>query len=200
MKKLLLLSAACLLTASAHALEVSPYVEGKISQNWIKVNYNEYGYGKEKVQDTVLGGGLEIGAKLNQFRVGFEGYYNDTMKDKLGDILPVEGKTKGVFLNAYYDIPLPDLKQIKPYIGGGIGYSWLKATADASEWGLGKSSVKDKDWGWNIGLGVGYAITNNVDLTLGYRYENLGTIKDFEDESKTDFRNHKVSVGVRYTF
>jgi len=196
MKKLLLLSAVALIATSANALDVKPYVEGKISHNWLKADYKEDGF-KEKFKDNVFGGSLEVGAKLDQFRVGLEGYYNDKMEDKIIGILPVEGETKGFFLNGYWDIPLPDVKQVKPYIGAGIGYSWLKETLKETPFND-KVSIKDKDWGWQIGAGVGYALTEKVDLTLGYRYENLGKIKDYD--SKTDFTNHKVSLGLRYTF
>ena len=199
MKKLLLLSAVALIATGASATEIKPYIEGKISHNWMKADYKEDGFGKEKFKDNVFGGSIEVGAKLDQFRVGLEGYYNDKIEDKLMSILPVEGKTKGVFLNAYYDIPMCEkLKQVKPYVGAGIGYSWLKETADGTAWGLGKDSLKDKDWGWNAGFGVAYGLNDNVDLTLGYRYEDLGKIKDYD--SKTDFTNHKVSLGLRYTF
>jgi len=196
MKKLLLLSAVALIATGASATEIKPYIEGKISHNWLKADYKEDGF-KEKFKDNVFGGSLEVGAKLDQFRVGLEGYYNDKMEDKIIGILPVEGETKGFFLNGYWDIPLPDVKQVKPYIGAGIGYSWLKETLKETPFND-KVSIKDKDWGWQIGAGVGYALTEKVDLTLGYRYENLGKIKDYD--SKTDFTNHKVSLGLRYTF
>ena len=197
MKKLLLLTAIALIANGANASEVKPYVEGKISQNWVKAEYKEEGF-KEKFKDNVFGGSLEVGAKLDQFRVGLEGYYNDKMEDKIVGILPVEGETKGFFLNGYWDIPVcENLKQIKPYIGAGIGYSWLKATLKETPFNY-EGSIKDKDWGWNVGFGVGYAINDNIDLTLGYRYEDLGRIKDYD--SKTDFTNHKVSLGLRYTF
>lgn len=196
MKKLLLLSAVALIATGASATEIKPYIEGKISHNWLKADYKEDGF-KEKFKDNVFGGSLEVGAKLDQFRVGLEGYYNDKMEDKIIGILPVEGETKGFFLNGYWDIPLPDVKQVKPYIGAGIGYSWLKETLKETPFND-KASIKDKDWGWNVGFGVGYALNEKVDLTLGYRYEDLGKIKDYD--SKTDFTNHKVSFGVRYTF
>ena len=198
MKKLLLLSAVALIATGANAMDVKPYVEGKISHNWMKASYKEDGFGKENFKDNFFGGSIEVGAKLDQFRVGLEGYYNDDMEDKLLNILPVKAESKGVFLNAYYDFQLPELKQVKPYIGAGIGYSWLKETADGTAWGLGKDSLKDKDWGYNIGAGVAYGLNDNVDLTLGYRYEDLGKIKDYD--SKTTFKNHKVSLGLRYTF
>lgn len=198
MRKLLLLSAVCLFATNAYSRDVTPYIEGRISQNYIKAEYKESGF-KENFKDNVLGASIEVGAKLGQFRVGLEGYYNDDMEDKLINIIPVEGETKGLFLNVYYDIPMCEkLKQIKPYIGAGVGYSWLKETADFTAFGFGKESLKDEDWGWNVGLGVAYELNDNVDLTLGYRYEDLGKVKD--DFSDTKFENHKVSFGVRYTF
>ena len=105
-----------------------------------------------------------------------------------------------------YDKPLGHFRkhQDKYLIGGGslvgagIGYSWMKETLKLADYGFPNESIKDKDWGWNVGLGVGYALTEKVDLTLGYRYENLGKIKDYDSENK--LTNHKVSFGVRYTF
>ena len=198
MKKLLLLSSICLFATTGYSMNIKPYIEGKISQNWIKANYKD-DEDKMNFKDNVFGGSIEVGAKLDQFRIGLEGYYNDKIKDELLNVLPVEGESKGFFLNAYYDIPMCEkLKQVKPYVGFGIGYSWLKETAKLSGFGFENESIKDKDWGWNVGLGVGYAINDNIDLTLGYRYEDLGEIKDYD--SKTDFTNHKVSLGLRYTF
>ena len=198
MKKLLLLSTICLFTTAGYSMEVKPYIEGKISHNNLKAEYKEIGFSKESFKDSVIGGSLEIGAKLDQFRIGLEGYYNDKMNDKMQGLVPVEGETKGFFLNGYWDIPADIKVPIKPYISAGIGYSWLKETADLTDWGLGKESIKDKDWGWNVGFGAGYALNDNLDLTLGYRYENLGKITD--SYSDTDFTNHKVSLGLRYTF
>ncbi len=197
MKKLLLLSAIALVATSASALEVKPYVEGKVNHNWLKAEYKEDGFSKD-FKDNVFGGALEVGAKIDMFRVGLEGYYNDKMKDKYESIVPVEGETKGFFLNGYWDIPLGEPKNVKPYIGAGIGYSWLKETVKLGDFGFADESAKDKSWGWNVGLGVGYALIENIDLSLGYRYEYLGKIK--EKGSKTEFYNSKVSLGLRYTF
>ena len=201
MKKLLLLSAVALVATSANALDVKPYVEGKISENFMKAKYEEPDFNK-KFDDSVIGGSVELGVKIeNQFRTGLEGYYNDKMEHKInyaGFGFPVELESKGLFLNGYYDFKLPNNDKVKPYVGAGIGYSWMKETLKLADYGFPNESIKDKDWGWNVGLGVGYALTEKVDLTLGYRYENLGKIKDYDSENK--LTNHKVSFGVRYTF
>ena len=200
MKKLLLLTAVALVSTSANAMDIKPYVEGKISENFMKAKYEDPDFNK-KFEDSVIGGSIEVGVKLDQFRIGLEGYYNDKMEDKinyLGFGFPVELESKGVFLNGYYDFKLPDVEKVKPYVGLGVGYSWMKETLKLSNYGLPNESIKDKDWGYQIGLGVGYELNQNIDLTLGYRYENLGKIKDYDSENK--LTNHKVSLGLRYTF
>lgn len=196
MKKILLVSAIALVATSASAFEVKPYVEGKINHNWLKAEYKDV---EDKIdfKDNVFGGQLEVGAKLDQFRVGLEGYYNDKGDDKAFGIFPVELESKGFFLNGYWDIPLSEVKDVKPFIGAGVGYNWLKVSAKETIYTY-PWSAKDKGFGWNVGLGVAYAATENIDLTLGYRYEYLGKVKDAD--SKTKFYNNKVSFGVRYTF
>lgn len=196
MKKLLLLSTICLIASTGYSMEAKPYIEAKLSENFLKADYSEPGY-SENFKDNAIGASLEVGVKLNQFRIGLEGYYNDTMEDKIVGIIPVELESHGVFLNAYYDFTLPEVKNVKPYIGAGIGYSWLKETMKETDYNY-EASIKDKDWGWNVGVGVGYELNQNLDLTLGYRYENLGEIKDYD--SQNEFTNHKVSLGLRYTF
>ena len=204
MKKLLLLSVVALFATGVSAAEVKPYIEGKISENFMKNKFKGDDVNKTFHDHFIQGGSIEVGAKIDQFRVGLEGFYNDKAEDELSIgapsifmmKIPVEFKSKGVFLNGYWDIPVCEkLKKVKPYVGAGIGYSWLDMSVQ--EMGM-KSTAKDKDLGWNVGLGVGYALNDNVDLTLGYRYEDLGKIK--KDEGKIGFTNHKVSLGLRYTF
>ena len=200
MKKLLLLSAVALIATGAGAADIKPYIEGKISENFMKLKMSDDENSQKYHDNLFQGGSIEVGAKIDQFRVGLEGYYNDKAEDTYNiPYIAYEFKSKGVFLNGYWDIPMCEkLKKIKPYIGAGIGRSWLEASGTMSMFIAVKQTKKGKDWGWNAGLGVAYALNENVDLTLGYRYEDLGKIK--KDDVKIDFNNHKVSLGLRYTF
>ncbi len=209
MKKLLLLSSVlCMFSSVSFGMEVKPYFEAKISENFMKSELKDLDYSEKfKFHDHFIqGGSLELGVKLDQFRVGVEGYYNDKLEDVMDGLLPVELQSKGVFLNAYYDIPLcENLKKIKPFVGAGIGYSWLSEVAKLStvtEGVLPDMKLKDKDVSWNVGLGIAYELNPNVDLTLGYRYENLGKIKGeiLGANTENEVTNHKASVGLRYTF
>lgn len=185
MKKLLLLSTIFLISSAGYAVDVKPYVEGRLNQNWIKAS---------EFKDSAVGGSLEVGAKIDQFRVGLEGFYNDKAEDTINiDGLDVKAsiKTKGLFLNAYYDIPLGgQFKQLKPYVGAGLGYTWGKGKVTRLDYDV-SASGKGDDPAWNVGAGLAYGITDNTDVTLGYRFEKL----DFGHVG-----DHKVSLGLRYTF
>lgn len=84
MKKLLLSSIVmCLVSSVSFATEVKPYIEGRLNENFMKVNFDDgYGFTKDLKDNGVFGGSVEIGTKLDQFRIGLEGYSNDTMEKK----------------------------------------------------------------------------------------------------------------------
>ena len=188
MKKLLLLSTILLVSASGYATDVKPYVEGKLSENFLKI---KVGNGVSSFKDSLFAGGsFEVGTKIDQFRVGLEGFINEKAEDTFkGYDVKLGVRSKGVFLNAYYDIPLGEqLKKIKPYVGAGVGHAWYKEIISVS--GIKTGSVKGSHNAWNVGTGVAYGLDENVDITLGYRFEKLDS----------DSQNHKVSLGLRYTF
>ena len=199
-KQLLLGTIICLFAVNAYSMDIRPYIEGRFSESSLREKLMDHYMTLSLKENWLMGASVEAGGKIDQFRLGLEAYYNDKGKDDAYNT-DMEFRTKGVFLNAYYDIPMPseNLKQIKPYIGGGIGYSNLKITLkydDDHPWD--RLTVKDNDWSWNVGLGVGYTLNENVDLTLGYRYEDLGQIK--YHGAKIKYRNNKVALGLRYTF
>ncbi len=198
MKKILLLSAISLFTATAYSSEYNNlYLEGKFSQNWLNYQYSEIGYaGKPELKDNVVGGSLEFGIKTDNFRAGVEIYLNDKGYALFEDnLFPVELKSQGIFLNIYHDFLIPENQKVKPFINAGVGYNFLKMTADLRSYGYDKETIKDESLGWNIGFGISYNINNNSDLLIGYRYENLGKITD--EDSKTDVINNKIYIGLR---
>ena len=196
MKKLLLLATVCIIASSVSAIELKPYVEGRLSNTWSKSRIQERNFRSIGMLDhTVLGGSLAVGTQIDKFRIELEGYYNDKAQNKnlFDSGVSLDLKTKGFFVNGYYD--LPTIKGFTPFIGGGIGYSWLKTIIDNPQRIY---KLSDTDWGYNLGGGISYAIDDNTAVTLGYRYENLGTVKKMH--VRTKFEGYKLSLGLRYTF
>jgi outer membrane protein OmpA-like peptidoglycan-associated protein len=76
-----------------------------------------------------------------------------------------------------------------PYLGGGFGavMGWVD------------SDYSDTVFGYQGIAGVGYNVTENVGLTLDYRY--LGS-SDWKDGGATygNYSNHTVLLGLRYAF
>jgi outer membrane protein OmpA-like peptidoglycan-associated protein len=105
-----------------------------------------------------------------------------------------------VMANAIYDIPLG--MDFFPYVGAGVGMSWVMA--DMREPSTG-ASVNDNDiaFAYQGIAGVGYNVTENVGVTLDYRF--LGTTPlDFSSAAGNvdydAYYNHTVMVGLRYSF
>jgi opacity protein-like surface antigen len=59
-------------------------------------------------------------------------------------------------------------------LGSGIGFSYLEIDGTSNV-----LSIEDDtfEFAWNLGAGVNYALTEKVELSVGYRYVGLGEQK-----------------------
>ena len=85
------------------------------------------------------------------------------------------------------------------YLGGGIGWAWSKFDADD----LG--SAKDNAFAWQLIAGVGYQISDNIELGLKYRYFSTDFGDDFEvdgddAEIEGDIRSHSILASLIFSF
>ena len=112
-----------------------------------------------------------------------------------------------LMVNTYYDYKLTD--KFVPYIGAGIGLAHIKTTGNVympiSVWNTSYSDVaKDTEdnFAWNLSVGAGYKVTENITADLGYRYTNYGDIKanNATGSSKYNLDSHELYLGGRYTF
>ncbi|MCM5554971.1 outer membrane protein [Pleomorphomonas sp. NRK KF1] len=111
--------------------------------------------------------------------------------------------------NVYAD--LGNFHGVIPYIGGGIGASYLRTSdVQSAAKGLDGNSPKgDGKWNfaWALMAGVEYPISDRLSVDLGYRYLNLGdaqtaSVTDAQGVSSRmkyeDITAHEVRVGLRY--
>jgi outer membrane immunogenic protein len=63
-------------------------------------------------------------------------------------------------------------------------------------------SDSDTFHGWTVGVGVDYAVTDNIFARAEYRYNDFGknTYTDGTDSYSLKVREHQVNVGVGYKF
>ena len=95
-----------------------------------------------------------------------------------------------------------------PYITGGAAYG--KAKFESNSWGLPDTSTTR--WGWTIGAGAEYAITNNWTFKAEYLYVDLGesavnnsniwnsAVNLLINPIEHDNKYHTIKAGVNYKF
>jgi opacity protein-like surface antigen len=117
-----------------------------------------------------------------------------------------------LMFNVYAD--LGTYNGFTPYVGAGIGVAhnmlgnYVRTTTDGLTGVVAQERLAggdDYDLAWALMAGVGYKLSSNFTLDLGYRYASLGDVKTrgyaggagAEVES---IGSHEVRLGVRYAF
>ena len=63
---------------------------------------------------------------------------------------------------------------------------------------------KDTKWGWTVGAGLDYALTDNLTARLEYRYTDLGSIEAGDPltsgQVESDLSFHAVRAGLGWHF
>ena len=121
-----------------------------------------------------------------------------------GEAAKVSGSVTSIDLAAsvYYDIDTGT--EITPYIGVGGGMS--QVTVNAKQALYPDLVHEDSLWAlsFQAAAGIGYAVTEDLTVTLGYRL--TGTLEGNFSEYDTSKRktgmtlNHNVELGLRYSF
>ncbi len=197
MKKILLLAGvACLLGFSAQA-EVNQYVSGKLSYdfNKVKAKTNDY----ETIQRTnfnkeLFGTHFAYGVQAGYVRGEIElNNSRDIKRNWTGGLDHFRLYKHSVMANAYFDFLT--CTAWTPYVGAGIGASYLKA--DDGEYAKSVYNLA-----WQVMAGLTYDINGNWALDAGYRYADLGRVRRYTGDSVTKItaRDHEIMFGVRYTF
>ncbi len=82
-----------------------------------------------------------------------------------------------------------------PYIAGGVAFGDVDISSNG-----GGPSFGDTFTGWTIGVGLDYAMTDNLLLRAEYRYTDFGS-ESFEDfASDVDLKTNEVRLGIAYKF
>jgi opacity protein-like surface antigen len=104
---------------------------------------------------------------------------------------PRDGDATGIggMANAWVDLATESIVSV--YVGGGIGFMNIKLSNATL-------SVNDSVFAWQIGAGLGFALTKQLTLDLGYR---LLVTSDLEYKSgKAEYVTGNIRAGLRYEF
>lgn len=94
---------------------------------------------------------------------------------------------------------------LRPYISAGAGLARIRFNDVGELFGpRGFVDGNDDALAWQVGAGVSYSVSPNMDLSVGYRFMDTGIVKIGNggaiDNVRFDYQNHTVLVGLRYTF
>src|SRR6185312_11039344 len=131
---------------------------------------------KVPFHDDVLGTAA-LGYKFGDFRAEFEGGYDERAMFKTPTIAGGMSVTSGLF-NLVYDLPLWDRLGVS--LGGGVGFGSVHPHIKDSANGVWLIKGSDTGFMWQGIAGLNYALDDNVDLALDWRYRSANVDANFE--------------------
>lgn len=177
--------------------------------NDVKTDYDGGRYSVDLDTGFVIGGA--VGRRINDtFRVEGElsyarykaSGYSYSFSDQGSG--PASGNLSATYLLANVWADVAHFGEAKLYVGGGLGAAYVTADThfDGNDYGYGPGG-----WGFagQVGAGVTYALTQNVDLDFGYRFKAVtGVDLDDNDGGGTyedaKLYSHNVQVGLTLKF
>src|SRR6218665_1270625 len=192
-----------------------PFTAGGGGRGQVVANH-DYGYD----------GALFVGYDLGRFRIEAEVAYKRARVDDIetvvrfpgaaGSPTPVGGNITSTtypagggrssalsfMINGLLDFGDDD--GVSGFVGGGVGmarvdYNNIRAFSNQG------AAIDDSDtrFAWQVVAGVRQAISDNVDITVRYRFFNVDNIRtvDFRGlESESRFRSHSLLGGITFNF
>ena len=152
--------------------------------------------------DTGLAMGAALGYDFSKFRVEGEISYQKNDVSQIGSqgvLLNNTGEVAAFsfLINGYYDFI--NSSAFTPYISAGLGFAQVEFN-DLDISGLGFSGSNDDDtvFAYQVGIGIGYAVTEKVTIDVKYRY--LDTDDSEYDTTKAEFTGNNFLFGIRFNF
>jgi opacity protein-like surface antigen len=165
-------------------------------------------------------GGLFVGYDLGAFRIEAEAAYKKADLDSFTTSFPIPfpagpagpgafdaggGSTSALSFMINGMLDFGDDDGISGFVGGGVGMARVKANnqrvfANAAPY----LDDSDSKLAWQIFAGVRQAISDNIDVTVKYRFFNVEGLR-FEDiggfrSEHTHFRSHSLLGGLTFNF
>lgn len=127
------------------------------------------------------------------------------------DVYQAQTRSAVFLANAYFD--LGTWYGITPYIGGGVGLAnhWFEHFNDFGPQTGGFGYAYDRsqtNFAWAVMAGLGYNVTPNLKLELGYRYLDMGKVASGPifcrsavcagERQSFELASHDIRLGFRY--
>lgn len=174
---------------------------GVLFSDTLKGSDSTFGSNAYRVEfDPGLSAGAEVGFRNGTGRFGLEFMFNHLDIDQIG-LLDLDADVSGriqsfsFMLEALVYLDTDPWSTVRPYFGGGLGFSHLSVDIDGEE---------DDDftfaWHGTVGVEFGNTLANKgYVMFVGYKLSGM-TDPDFDGVEFNDFLTHAVEFGVRFDF
>ncbi|MDF3218573.1 porin family protein [Mesorhizobium sp. M7A.F.Ca.CA.001.09.2.1] len=175
--------------------------------NNVKTDFYGDQYSVDLKTGFVIGGA--VGRRINDvFRVEGELSYARYKASEYNyggpNNYPASGNLSATYLLANVWADVAHFGDAKLYVGGGLGAAYVTADTnfDGNDYGYGPGG-----WGFagQVGAGITYAVTQNVDLDFGYRFKAVTSVDLDDNDGGGTYENaklysHNLQLGVTLKF
>lgn len=185
------------------------YVSGSLGIGLLSdAENNQSGTNFEFSYDLGFNAGGAIGYDFGSFRAEAELAYHrndvDLITFSSGASVAIDGTVSALSLmaNGYYDFGSRK-SFLAPYLGLGAGLAMVNEDVSISSSGLQLVDDSAAVFAYQLMAGVGFNISPNTTLTVGYRY--FATMDPELDDASgvpfdSEYQSHDVMVGIRFAF
>ena len=208
MKKHLVILVACAAflfgAAPAQSTDFGPYIGAMIGGVWMSDSDIKGAQGNPSIEyDRGYALGVAAGYAFMFARFEAEIAYQKNDMDKVSWVgqapTPVKGDVTNLsfLVNGYYDFT--NHTAITPYVGAGLGFARVSVgTLSIPATAQVQPSDDDNVLAYQIGAGVGVALSRELTLDFKYRYYGTQNVKFNQD--KLENRSHNFFIGIRHSF
>jgi opacity protein-like surface antigen len=156
-------------------------------------------------KDNIVGAaavGLRNGAYRTEVEMSYQKNNLDSIKASGITINPATVGLSGnisaltTLVSGYYDFDTGS--RLKPFITAGVGFTLLDASFTVTGVSGISSSDKDTVLSYQLGAGLGYAVTDKITVEVGYRHLS-GHDAKFNGDT-VSFTSNNITAGVRIHF
>ncbi|OGQ94572.1 MAG: hypothetical protein A2521_05235 [Deltaproteobacteria bacterium RIFOXYD12_FULL_57_12] len=200
MKKNIVILGGCVLLlscATAAYCADGPYVSANIG--WAMANDSDISYTDPSDNgaieyDTGLALSGAVGYATGNLRIEGEVGYQKNDYDKWSDPggswdASGDMRVLSFLANGYYDFV--NASAVTPYLSAGLGFADVEFNNPGH-------SADDTVFAYQVGAGVGFAVSKQVTIDLKYRF--FATADPKFDDAEAECASHNIMLGLRYSF
>ncbi len=134
-----------------------------------------------------------LGYRYEHFRGELEYVWRKKNSKQITEFSKGQFKSQSFMFVVYYD--LFPYSWFTPFVNAGLGMTQNKLYINNTSVDIGYKVKKDA-FTWSLGAGISAKVTNRLNVDLGYRYYDMGSLDSLN--GKTSIDDQEIYLGLRY--